>query len=443
MILLAITFWALFIYSVISRELSFNNRLFEGIIAFVFSIAFTSFAFFLSLFFNIHYLVFQVAFTIIPFALLIWQHFYLGLKNEILADKIEYQHPVLLMLGMICFIAFTFLFFKASDRWGYWDAWAIWSLHAKFLIYNQEFTNLFTNEIDFTHPDYPLMLPSLIAVFWKSFYTQSPVIPLLIAYTTGVAILILLYSSFIQKKSPVAGIIVLFFLSCTNLLYPIASYQYADTLLALFILVPFILLSQINENKNNQLLFFLVGFFAASCGWIKNEGLAFYFIFSLVLFFYQGHSKNQRIAYLYGSIIPLAVIFLFKVFLAPSNDIVDGQQATIFVKLVDTSRYAIIANYFFNMISGNKILVILILGNLVIYISYYNHCSYFILVVLILMLFSYFFIYVVTPRDLTWHLSTSFDRLLHQLIPTFLFSLFDNIRRTPLPDILNRRFSFI
>ena len=37
---------------------------------------------------------------------------------------------------------------------------------------------------------------------------------------------------------------------------------------------------------------------------------------------------------------------------------------------------------------------------------------------------AYFFIYVITPCDLKWHLETSFDRLLHQIMPALIYSIF-------------------
>jgi hypothetical protein len=45
------------------------------------------------------------------------------------------------------------------------------------------------------------------------------------------------------------------------------------------------------------------------------------------------------------------------------------------------------------------------------------------LLLLGLMLGSYFAIYVISPHDLHWHLSRSFDRLLLQLWPTLTFAI--------------------
>jgi hypothetical protein len=41
-----------------------------------------------------------------------------------------------------------------------------------------------------------------------------------------------------------------------------------------------------------------------------------------------------------------------------------------------------------------------------------------------LMLLSYYFVYVLTPFDIPWHISTSFDRLLVQLWPSLVLTVF-------------------
>jgi hypothetical protein len=46
------------------------------------------------------------------------------------------------------------------------------------------------------------------------------------------------------------------------------------------------------------------------------------------------------------------------------------------------------------------------------------------------MLAAYFFAYILTHADLTWHLETSFDRLLHQLSPALLYVIFVNLHTT-------------
>ena len=44
--------------------------------------------------------------------------------------------------------------------------------------------------------------------------------------------------------------------------------------------------------------------------------------------------------------------------------------------------------------------------------------------VLGLMLLSFYFVYVLTPYEIEWHITTSFDRLLIQLWPALVLTVF-------------------
>jgi hypothetical protein len=49
-------------------------------------------------------------------------------------------------------------------------------------------------------------------------------------------------------------------------------------------------------------------------------------------------------------------------------------------------------------------------------------------VVLTLMLVSYYLVYVTTPFDVSWHVSSSIDRLLVQLWPSLVLTVFLGLR---------------
>jgi len=61
--------------------------------------------------------------------------------------------------------------------------------------------------------------------------------------------------------------------------------------------------------------------------------------------------------------------------------------------------------------------------------------------VLGLMLASYYVVYVTTPFDITWHVSTSIDRLLVQLWPALVLTVFLGLQssdfspRSPVPGL--------
>jgi hypothetical protein len=65
------------------------------------------------------------------------------------------------------------------------------------------------------------------------------------------------------------------------------------------------------------------------------------------------------------------------------------------------------------------------LYGLLVWFDYSEHLIVkFIGLALLLQLFGYMFIYLLTPYDLAWHVNTSIERLLLHLFPTGLFLFF-------------------
>lgn len=54
----------------------------------------------------------------------------------------------------------------------------------------------------------------------------------------------------------------------------------------------------------------------------------------------------------------------------------------------------------------------------------YKYFKSFSFLVMASLTIAYFFVYVITPNDLKWHLATSFDRLVHQVFPVLMYSVF-------------------
>lgn len=423
MILVAIFFWAVIFYLSIDGNTSIKNRVLIGSLAFLVSVSLISFLFFLSMVVKLNFQAFQIILTTIPALFLISRIF---IKQRLFFNtKKERNAPsnAALIVFFSAFIIFSWLYFNSTSRWGSWDAWAIWSLKAKFFLFDNEFARMFKNIIGYSHPDYPLMLASANALLWKSFGTQSPVVPLLTAYVFGLLVLIVAITSFIEKSQIAMAIIVLAIFSTTELIYPFASLQTSDTLLSLFILVSVVLYHHLHENEN-KLLPCLIGFFAAATGWIKNEGILFFLVFSFFFFIFQLQNKKKILGYFSGAVIPALIIVFFKIFYAPGNDLIVRQNEASVFKLIDPSRYITTMKFFLNytMNSASVMILISIIG-----VSFYRYYKTFSFAVIMVMIAGYFFIYILTPQDLVWHLETSFDRLLHQLTPALVFSVFAQI----------------
>jgi len=125
--------------------------------------------------------------------------------------------------------------------------------------------------------------------------------------------------------------------------------------------------------------------------------------------------------YIGGMALPLMVIILFKAIYAPANDIMAGQNQSVLPKIIDISRYMLTAQFFVENIR-HLYPSILVIGSLVIMRGYRRLWDWQLLIIL-LMMGVYFFTFIITPRDLRWHLETASDRLLLQLFPALVYVL--------------------
>lgn len=419
----------LLIFLILERYHQPSNRLLNGMLAFVSGNALLSFAYSAVLFTNVPYVVVLGAGCIF-FAAAI---FYFRQSFTAFSKRSgEAPMPAISMgLFLICLYLFSSDFLKLSKFWGEWDAYAIWSLHAKFLTNSETFEQLFVPALEWSHPDYPLMLPSWIAAYWKALGSNHAGVPLFIAYFTSIAVLLVPFLHFYPKKA-VFGLICVLLLCSENVLLPFGAYQYADTVLALFMLLSFVIWEQLS-GKRNSILLFLMGFIVACCGWIKNEGLAFFGVYSLFLFFHFFREKVWFGYYLLGAILPLSFICFFKLnYATPSDLFVNGYQDML-DKLRDTTRYHFVWDYVWDYLSEQaRLLLYLLLFTLLFRPRYFLSFQFLIMLGLFCV---YLMIYIITPNDLEWHLATSFNRLLHQLMPAVIFSVLSSFSKKYLVEM--------
>lgn len=330
------------------------------------------------------------------------------------------------MLLAFSLIYFTIIFYNKSPRWGGWDGWAIWTMHAKFLFYEPVFSRMFTNQIMWTHPDYPLMTPSLIAFYWQFLGSLDPAVPYLVSYITGMSLIMLLYSQVRSDSSSSNGLFLLPILCVTPVIYRFAASQYADSTQALFFLLPPILYESYRKEKNKDTtLLALVGFFAGSAAWVKNEGLFYCLLFS-ALIIYQNRIAFRKIAtYIFGAIGPLMVLFFFKSTYAPENDLIQqGVAINLIEKFTDPNRYMIVLYWLFKYLSSDAtVIVLLAIFSIVFFRIKMSDALW--------MVFGmsavYFFALLTTPYEIGWHVENSINRLAHQVTPLFIWVIFTSV----------------
>ncbi len=324
-----------------------------------------------------------------------------------------------------------------ANKWGGWDAWSIWNLHAKFLSNSASFQNYYDKSLSYSHLDYPKLLPALVALGWKVTGSDTYLVPYLISLLIllGTLVVILDFIDDIKFQLPV---VIIFLIDDTILRF--SASQYADTMLAFLIVLSIAGYIEFRNYKSKDSVVKLLVLLLLS-SFVKNEGLVFALLFFIILLLKVskvGVLKKYSKWFVFFSFLFIGEI-VDKIFFTISNDIISAQSSSMIYKLLDIKRYIVIYKYLMGQLFFDyKILLILI------FCFAFMHKMFELLEVyylLILVFTSYLLVYLITPHDLIWHLSTSIDRLLHHVYLGFIFIFFYSLnnqsyRQPPNPTLV-------
>lgn len=337
----------------------------------------------------------------------------------------------------VAIVAFVMVSFHVPH--GGWDAQAIWNLRARCLFRSgEQWKDCFSPLITWSHPDYPLLIPASLARFWAYLGFETVIVPILVAgfFTFGTVTLITSAFSVIHQRSQ--GLLAGLFLLGTNFFIGHGFSQYADVPLGFFALstVLIFMLKDRMSPRNNSLAA-MAGLMSSMAAWTKNEGLLFIVavvVARSILFIYSRRFRkyfNELFFFVLGLVPVMVVVAVFKLSYAPSNDLVSPQPlSSTILHLFDISRYTYIGKTFAKEIMlfpGKGIVGLLLVYVFLVKFEIDKTKRPTITTVgsiLVTMLVGYFFVYIMSPHDLGWHLATSLKRLLLHLWPLFLVLLF-------------------
>ena len=334
-----------------------------------------------------------------------------------------------------------------------WDAFSIWNLHARFLFRNgSAWSAGFSPLIPWSHPDYPLLTPGAIAHFWTYLGHETQAVPAVIAIVFTFATVGLLFSSLALLRGRIAATLAALALLTTPFFIEQGTSQYADVPLSFFILAAVSLLclhdafAETGSDGAKRLLI-LAGVNAGFAAWTKNEGILFLAALiaarALTALRKATRGPQRPIASATRKVLPLLlgmapallVIVWFKHFVAPPGDLFHDRALAIH-KLFEPARYGVVLRWYAKefLRFGDWLLIPGTLLLIVFYLLLNREAeppahglaggfatSYF---ALSFTLAGYFVIYLITPRDLYWHLRNSLNRLFLQLWPSAIFLFF-------------------
>ena len=350
------------------------------------------------------------------------------------------QKFLLLILVVVILVDLgTFISTSLRRPHGAWDSWAIWNRAARFIYRGgEDWQRIFSDEFYWLfHADYPLLVPLTNAWGWDVLNIETLRVPMIQSgiYLFGSGLL--LFSAFFLFRSLGTASLATLVLMALPDFVGIGSSQLADTPLALFIAATAILFSLYSKYQHPQIMA-LAGITTAFAGWTKNEGMIFLAgsLAGLLVICYKDKQAWQLAAwYLGGMVVPLLIVLWFRFGLAPPSDLLDSGWVEIWQRTTDFSRYVVtlkaFAGLLFNVGGWGYGVGYSVLSFLLYYLVWrrkdpniWSRGLLAVLVMLVIQLFAYFAIYIVTPHDLEWHLAFSLDRIFLHLYPTVLFVLF-------------------
>jgi hypothetical protein len=339
----------------------------------------------------------------------------------------------------------AFVTLLRQEPHGEWDAWMNWDMRARMMFLGgSNWRTAFAPELPWSHPDYPVLVPSLVVRSWLYAGTDTLLGPALVAATFALATVALLAAALAALRRPSQGFLAGMVLLSTPFFIRHATSLYADVPLGFFFLATVVCLALDGRYGDRTRRFaMLAGFAAGLAMWTKNEGLLFTFAISAGLLIggrREGSAAWSRRASAFGvGLLPLLLLVLtFKLAFAPPNDLLStlGIERTL-GRVTDPARYATVLRAYAIHIAtfGNNGLGGAVLPLAVCFAALgisrpevARPWGRVVAIALGLLLVGHFMVFVSMAVELSRLLRSSLDRLLLQLWPSALFLGFMLVR---------------
>ncbi len=360
----------------------------------------------------------------------------------------------------------------SDSPFGAFDAIAIWNTKARFLADEQLWRSVFSPEIAWTHPDYPLLLPLNVARLWSYtglFGQGEPAwcgLVLGLVYL-GLALMIVggLVSEIAAKQgqNEAWGLVAVLAILGSPGVQSAAVSQMADLPVGVALagaVACSIMATRVTQTPEKSGLEShrsvawagLAGLLAGAAAWTKNEGLLMALAVGMALLLAgvivplmgsflaknPGAKSNMRhglwlITAFALAFVPTGLVLLgMKLWLVPANDLLQDQSVAGLARLFDPARHT-------QIISGLAVAAKTAIGWPLLAVVVVTFIAAIVTpgrrgrgktllwalpaLILALILAGEYVVYLLTPHDLAWHLQTSADRLLVQLWPTVVLTL--------------------
>ena len=343
--------------------------------------------------------------------------------------------------------------------WGSWDPMFTWIMRARFLVDGGVmWAQGFSSDLALLHPDYPPLFSWALVPLWSLDGSGSSltVAALTIPCFSGFVLILAGWWNALERKTSLWPAFTIAVILSTPFLIYLHAVKSLDFMLAYSILTSlawyyYAMLSQ------QRLAWSLFGFAVTWSALVKNEGqLWILACFVSLILLRLSHSfletpeqeaaEKKKISMLpdllKGAAIPLAFLVWFKVSLSPPNDLIEPQRAFEISQVIQPDVFMnpygllvrldqvespewhqIIWNQFWNVLFDWKTEAILLWSIVALFLINFlrrQHRLPRLLLAVGFQLGGYYVVYLLTPYNPYWHVSTSMNRLLLHIAPAAL-----------------------
>lgn len=352
---------------------------------------------------------------------------YMHLWKAIKQNKQLRYYEYLLILPALFIIAVVIL--GGISGAPNWDGLLTYGFISKsFFLSNRIDMGFFTDVIRYghVHLDYPLLLPLL--EYWLYLFIGSANYQLIqfISISYYIALACIFYGSMKQRTTPLTALLSLLIILFNPIIISNTVGGDTDIIVAVYLIGILIVYSKLITRSSFKMAFMLgmlTGFLANT----KNEGFAFFLMFSALLIFIPGVTKKIWLYYF----IPSAVLglpwFITKLKYGIRSDLL----INIFRRIpLFKERLPVVLNYYYHFFTGTFPIVkgtgflwlIVTLGFITMLINKSARRSLGALwLPFILQLLIYTAVYFTTPHTIKWQLELSIFRTMTQLAPPLLW----------------------
>jgi hypothetical protein len=346
----------------------------------------------------------------------------------------------LIFSGTLAVSLTHFLAVTAAAPTGTWDAHAIWNMRARFIHRGVDghWRDAFQAVLGWSHPNYPMMLPSSTARLWLYGQSESVIAPITLAFLFKFATVGVLVGALLAVGRRVEGLLAGSLLLASYVFNLCGVGQISDVPLAAFVLATTVLLVRaIDPGDESAAPAVTVLSFCAGCGaWTKNEGvvlvMATWATLALAVMGRRRRVVRTLIYSIGGVAFPVVVLLYFKRHLAPPSYLFESLELTnLPPQLWDLQRHNYILNSFIHQFwkwqttAGVGVIPFVVLYGVAAGVLLGIRRTQLAAVLPVLaMLIGYYGAYVLTPLDLKWHIEFSLSRLLVHIWPSVIYLCF-------------------